>query len=210
MIKNAEFITSVGNISQMSSYPLEIAIAGKSNVGKSTFINFICNKKKLAKTSKEPGRTRLLNYFDMNKGEFVLVDLPGYGFAKVSNVEKEKWGKLIETYLQNSKGLKNVFMLVDIRHMPSKDDMNMLKYLYYYMIPFTIIATKCDKLSRSAGLQMKKKIADYIGVGVDNILMSSSTKYIGDKEIYQKIDEIIDFNKSRSVLETANTNNEQL
>lgn len=193
MIKKAEFVTSVGNLSQgVSLFPIEIAVAGKSNVGKSSFINFICNRTKLAKTSKEPGRTRLLNYFKINDGEFYLVDLPGYGFAKVSDAEKIKWGQLIEFYFQNSNGLKNVFMLVDIRHNPTADDMTMFKYLYHYNIPFTIIATKADKLSRMAGMKRRKEIADYIGVGVDNVYICSSMNKKGAVEIYQRIRQILD------------------
>lgn len=192
MIKSAIFETSVGNKSQLIDRGApEIAVAGKSNVGKSSFINFICNNKRLAKTSKEPGRTRLLNYFNIDKGRFFLVDLPGYGFAKVNDAEKEKWGRLIEDYLQNSKALKNVFLLLDIRHNPTADDMLMLKYLYYYRIPFTIIATKADKLSRSAANKRKKEIADYVGVGVDNILTSSSLDKTGGEAIYSRIEEIL-------------------
>lgn len=191
MIINAEFITSVGNVDQLKNYPIEIAVAGKSNVGKSTFINFICNKKNLAKTSKEPGRTRLINYFDINQNKFMLVDLPGYGYAKVSNAEKMKWGALIENYFQNSKGLKNVFLLIDIRHDPTKDDMQMIEYLYYYKIPFTLIATKSDKLSRSAIMKRRKEIADFIGVGIDNIYVISSLKREGAQEIYNRIEQII-------------------
>ena len=124
MIKKAVFVTSVGNINQIKTdCKNEIAIAGKSNVGKSSFINFICNNSKLAKTSKEPGRTRLLNYFSINDGEYYLVDLPGYGYAKVNDAEKEKWGRLIETYFKTSPNLKNVFTLVDIRHDPTENDM---------------------------------------------------------------------------------------
>lgn len=192
MIKKAEFIKSVGNISQIiTHYPKEIAVAGKSNVGKSSFINFICKKNKLAKTSKEPGRTRLLNYFSINDGEFYLVDLPGYGYAKVSNEEKLKWGKLIEAYLQNSTGLKNVFMLVDIRHDPTADDMQMFKYLYFYNIPFTIIATKADKLSKSACMKRKREIAAYIGVGNENVYVVSSQNKQGADAIYERILQVI-------------------
>ena len=192
MIKKATFVTSVGDLRQMKEYfPIEIAVAGKSNVGKSSFINFICRNSKLAKTSKEPGRTRLLNFFKINDGEFFLVDLPGYGFAKVNDKEKEKWGKLIETYFQKSTGLKNVFLLLDIRHEPTDNDVMMLKYLYYYNIPFTIIATKADKLSKTACDRRKKEIADYIGVGVGNILVSSSLKKTGAEEIYARIDQIV-------------------
>lgn len=192
MIKNAEFLTSVGDAKAIRNEQVpEIAVAGKSNVGKSSFINFICNNKKLAKTSKEPGRTRLLNYFSINKGEFYLVDLPGYGFAKVSDAEKAKWGTLIEIYLKTSRSLKNVFLLLDIRHEPTADDKLMLNYLYYYRIPFTIIATKADKLSRSAGMRRRKEIADSIGVGVDNVFVTSSTDKQGAEEIYKRIDGIL-------------------
>lgn len=191
MITNAEFVTSVGNINQMKNFPLEIAIAGKSNVGKSSFINFICNNKNLAKTSKEPGRTRLINYFSINKGQFALVDLPGYGYAKVSEEEKLKWGSLIENYLLNSHGLKNVFMLVDIRHDPTEDDMLMIKYLYFYRIPFIVVATKSDKLSKSAALKRKKEIADFLALGIDNMYLCSSKNKEGKENIYKKIEEII-------------------
>ncbi len=187
MIKQAEFVTSVGNLSQIPHYDFEIAVAGKSNVGKSSFINALCNQNKLAKTSKEPGRTRLLNYFNINKGQFYLVDLPGYGYAKVNDEEKLKWGKLIENYFQISKGLKNVFMLLDIRHDPTADDMQMLKYLYFYHIPFTLICTKSDKLSKSAANKRKREIANYIGVGIDNVLTFSSLTKDGKEEIFSKI-----------------------
>ncbi len=197
MIKNAKFITSVGSVSQMrDDFGIEIAVAGKSNVGKSSFINMLCNQKKLAKTSKEPGRTRLLNYFDINNGEFVLVDLPGYGFARVSDAEKEKWSMLIERYFQTSQSLAHVFMLVDVRHNPTVEDMNMLKYLYYYNIPFTILTTKADKLSRQAMNNQRRIIANYIGVGVENIICTSATNRTGMQEVFDRIDSIIDFRKN--------------
>lgn len=191
MIKQAEFITSVGNLSQIPHYDIEIAVAGKSNVGKSSFINAICTKKKLAKTSKEPGRTRLLNFFNINNGEYVLVDLPGYGYAKVGDDEKFKWGHLIENYLQISKGLKNVFLLLDIRHDPTKDDMQMLQYLYFYHIPFTLICTKSDKLSRSAATKRKMEIANFIGVGIDDVLTFSSLSKDGLQGIFDRLDYIL-------------------
>lgn len=193
MIKKATFVTSVGDLKQIRDfYSIEIAIAGKSNVGKSSFINFICNNAKLAKTSKDPGRTRLLNFFKINDGEFYFVDLPGYGFAKVNDQEKEKWSKLIEGYFKTSTGLKNVFLLLDIRHDPTENDVTMLKYLYYYNIPFTIIVTKADKISRSACMRRRKEIADYIGVAAANIYVCSSFKKTGAKEIYERIDQIVD------------------
>ncbi|MBO7156190.1 MAG: ribosome biogenesis GTP-binding protein YsxC, partial [Clostridia bacterium] len=105
VIKSAEFVTSAGSVAQIIKGDVpEIAIVGRSNVGKSSFVNFMCNQSRLAKTSKEPGRTRLVNYFDINKGEFYFVDLPGYGFAKVSDAEKHKWGMIIESYFKESTG----------------------------------------------------------------------------------------------------------
>lgn len=192
MIRKAAFLTSVGKLSQIpTGCTSEIAVAGKSNVGKSSFINFICNNSKLAKTSKDPGRTRLLNYFTINDGTFYLVDLPGYGYAKVNDDEKRKWASLIETYFKNATNLKNVFMLVDIRHDPTQNDMDMFKYLYFYNIPFTIIATKADKLSRSACMRRRKEIADYIGVGVDNVFVCSARDKTGADRIYDRIDQVL-------------------
>ncbi|MBQ8177810.1 MAG: YihA family ribosome biogenesis GTP-binding protein [Clostridia bacterium] len=193
VIKNAEFITSAGTVEQIikGSTP-EIAVVGRSNVGKSSFINFMCNHGRLAKTSKEPGRTRLINYFDVNKGEFIFVDLPGYGFAKVNDNEKAKWGKIIEAYLQESTGLKNVFVLLDIRREPNADDVQMLNYLYHYNIPFTIIATKGDKLSRSAGLKRKREIANALKVGVGNVLLTSSLNKSGAQEVLDRIENILE------------------
>ena len=193
VIKNAEFITSAGTVEQIikGSTP-EIAVVGRSNVGKSSFINFMCNHGRLAKTSKEPGRTRLINYFDVNKGEFIFVDLPGYGFAKVNDNEKAKWGKIIEAYLQESTGLRNVFVLLDIRREPSADDVQMLNYLYHYNIPFTIIATKGDKLSRSAGLKRKREIANALKVGIGNVLLTSSLNKSGAQEVLDRIENILE------------------
>ena len=129
IIKNAEFLTSVALGSNLpnDSAP-EIAIAGKSNVGKSSFINFLVNQKSLAKTSSTPGRTRLVNFFSINKGELYLVDLPGYGFARVSDEEKNKWAKLIEGYLTSSPMLKGVFLLVDCRLEPTDNDRLLIQF----------------------------------------------------------------------------------
>ena len=194
MIKKAIFTTSVGTIRQMQEQQtaIEIAVAGKSNVGKSSFINFLCNNSKLAKTSKEPGRTRLLNYFKINDGEFFLVDLPGYGFARVSDEEKKKWGKLIESYFQTSKALKHVFVLVDIRHDPTANDLQMFEYLYYYNIPFSIIATKADKLSRAASDRRRREIAVFLGVGPENVFVCSSLGKTGKDRINERIRQILD------------------
>lgn len=192
VIKNATFTTSAGFKQQfIEDGTPEIAVVGRSNVGKSSFINFIVNNSKLAKTSKEPGRTRLVNYFSVNNGEFYLVDLPGYGFARVSDAEKVKWGELIEAYLVGSKSLRNVFVLLDIRRDVSEDDVMMLNYLYHYNIPFTIIATKADKLSRSAGLTRRRAIANSIKVGVDDILITSSLDKAGKDAVLNRIESIL-------------------
>ena len=192
VIKNAEFITSAGTVEQIIKGDTpEIAVVGRSNVGKSSFINFMCNQGRLAQTSKEPGRTRLINYFNVNKGEFVFVDLPGYGFAKVNDNEKAKWGKIIEAYLRESTGLKNVFVLLDIRREPNADDVQMLNYLYHYNIPFTIIATKGDKLSRSAGLTRKRQIANALKVGIGNVILTSSLSKSGKQEVLDRIEAIL-------------------
>ncbi|MBO4695160.1 MAG: YihA family ribosome biogenesis GTP-binding protein [Clostridia bacterium] len=192
VIKNAEFLTSVALGSTLpNSVAPEIAIAGKSNVGKSSFINFLVNQKSLARTSSTPGRTRLVNFFSINKGEFYLVDLPGYGFAKVNDAEKEKWGKLIENYIQTSPMLKNVFLLVDCRLEPTDNDRLLIQFLYSINIGCTIVATKCDKLSKMQRNIMRKKIANGLSVGEQNVFMTSASKKIGKEEILARIEQIL-------------------
>lgn len=148
-IKQAEFVTSVG-LGQGYPAPLgaEIAIVGKSNVGKSSLINRLCGNSKLARTSSQPGKTRLINFFSINRGQFYLVDLPGYGYAKASKAEQQKWSELIESYLASGR-VDHLFLLIDIRHEPTQNDRQMLQYLLYYNIPYTLIATKSDKIVKS-------------------------------------------------------------
>jgi len=148
-IRSGRFVTS---LDQLKSFPgrglPEIALVGKSNVGKSSMINRLAGNSKLARTSSEPGKTRLINFYSSIQ-EMLLVDLPGYGFAKASKNEKQKWGAMIEGYLEGSTNLKHVLQLVDIRHDPTADDIMMVNYLRHYKIPFTIVATKADKLSKA-------------------------------------------------------------
>lgn len=192
VIKNAEFIVSVADPAKLPDLGApEIAFAGKSNVGKSSFINFLTGNGKLARTSGDPGRTRLVNFFGVNNGKLVFVDLPGYGFAKVSKSEKAKWGSMIEGYLTGSKNLKNVFVLLDVRHEPTLDDKMLLNFLYHYNIPFTVIATKCDKLSRAQLMKRRREIANAIGVGADNVYMVSALKKTGKEEVLERIDSVI-------------------
>ncbi|MBQ4090142.1 MAG: YihA family ribosome biogenesis GTP-binding protein [Clostridia bacterium] len=149
IIKNAKFVVSLDKLMPFPGQGMpEIALAGKSNVGKSSLINSLTRNSKLARTSSEPGKTRLINFYSINQ-ELLLVDLPGYGFAKASKNEKQKWGGMIEGYLEQSTNLKHVLQLVDIRHDPTADDVMMVNYLRHYNIPFTVVATKADKLSKA-------------------------------------------------------------
>lgn len=148
-IKEAKFVTSAGYGSPLlETNAPQIAMVGKSNVGKSSLINALCNQRKLAKTSQQPGKTRLINYFSINSDAFFLVDLPGYGFAKAPKSEKKKWGELIEAYLQSGQ-VNHIFLLLDSRHAPTADDRQMHLWIEYYSIPYTILATKLDKFAKS-------------------------------------------------------------
>ena len=193
-IKEASFITSVASKDKFykTDKPI-IAISGKSNVGKSSLINMLANRKKLAKTSVTPGRTRLINHFDF--GEFVLADLPGYGFAKVSKEEKKKWGELLESFLATEK-ISLVLSLVDIRHDPTSDDKMMINYLYHYALPFTLIATKADKLPKTKVKPRIKEIATDLRVGVADIIASSAENGLGKDTIFSAIEQAIAASKT--------------
>ncbi len=191
-VKKAEFVISVADKTKILSHDLpEIAIAGKSNVGKSSFINTLTGNGKLARTSSEPGRTRLLNYFKIND-ELMLVDLPGYGFARVSDKEKRNWADLIDGYLLTSPNLYNVFVLLDIRHDAGEHDKALVNFLYHHNIPFTVIATKCDKLSRSAREKRRNELACSIGVGKENVILTSSLDGLGRENVEKKIKSLLD------------------
>lgn len=189
IIKEAKFITSVAGSDKFlkTDKPI-IAVAGKSNVGKSSLINMLANRKKLARTSVTPGRTRLINYFDF--GEFVLADLPGYGYAKVSKEEKAKWGKLLESFLATQK-INLLLSLVDIRHDPTADDKIMVNYLYHYAIPFCLVATKADKIGKTKIKPRCKEIAMELRVGVGDITASSAENGFGKEEILSLIEKAI-------------------
>ncbi len=189
-ITEVTFITSAASASQFirSEKPI-IAVCGKSNVGKSSFINMLAGRKKLARVSKDPGRTRLVNYFDF--GAFMLADLPGYGFAKVSKAEKARWARLMEDFFADSANCAHAFSLVDIRHDPTADDVNMVNYLYSSLIPFTVIATKADKLSRMAALNNVKRIAAVLKCGSADIVVTSSETRQGIEQVHGRIERII-------------------
>ena len=190
VIKNATFITSAAKAEQFitPNKPM-IAVCGKSNVGKSSFINMLANRKKLAKTSSEPGRTRLVNYFDF--GEFILADLPGYGFARVSKSEKEKWAKTLSAFFKNKEHIAHVLMLVDARHDPTADDVQMLEFLHYHILPFSVVMTKADKLSKMKIKEHKKAIASDLYLGEGNLLATSAETGFGKTEVLEKIRQVI-------------------
>jgi len=190
VIKNAVFVTSAASESQFitTDKPV-IAVCGKSNVGKSSFINMLANRKKLAKTSSEPGRTRLVNYFDF--GQFMLADLPGYGFARVAKSEKEKWGKTLDAFFKSKQKISHVFMLADSRHDPTAEDLQMIEFLNYHIIPFTVILTKADKLSKMKIKEHTKAIAADLCMGVQNLIPTSSETGFGKDAVLAKIGEIV-------------------
>lgn len=190
-ILSAEYETSVVTKKIYQTSIPEIAIAGRSNVGKSSFINMLTGRKKLARSSSEPGRTRMLNYFNVNKGEFYLVDLPGYGYAKVTDKEKDLWKGIIEFYLQESKALKHVILLVDIRRESSDLDLQLADYLRFYYIPFTIVATKADKLSKMNRKPALQAIARAFGESEKNVLAASSLSSDGREEILSLLSDIL-------------------
>lgn len=188
---NAKFITSAAKKEQFitSEKPI-IAVCGKSNVGKSSFINMLANQKKLAKVSGEPGRTRLINYFDF--GGFILADLPGYGYAKVSKSEKEKWAKLLDGFFTDEYRPAHVFALCDIRHEPTADDKIMVNFLYERLIPFTVIATKADKLSKAQLSKAVTVLSTAYTCGRDAIVATSAKTRFGLERVVEEINKILE------------------
>lgn len=199
-VKNATFITSAARADQFITpdKPM-IAVCGKSNVGKSSFINMLANRKKLAKTSSEPGRTRLVNYFDF--GAFILADLPGYGFARVSKGEKEKWSKTLDAFFKDREKIAHVFMLVDSRHDPTADDVQMMEFLNYHILPFTVVLTKADKLSRMKLKEHLRAIAADLYLGEKNLLATSSETGYGKTDVLNKIHSVIEVASSPTLEE---------
>ena len=193
VIKNVSLETVIGVTSQIpENQMMEIAFAGKSNVGKSSLINALMNRKSLARTSSQPGKTQTINFYNVND-EMYFVDLPGYGYAKVSQKEKEKWVKMLEKYLHTSKVLQAVFLLIDIRHEPSANDKQMYDWIMSNGFHPIIIATKLDKIKRSQLAKQVKLIKQGLGVDSDTIVIpfSSETKQ-GREETYDLIDRLLE------------------
>lgn len=191
-IMSSEFLTSVANKDKILELDAkEFAFVGRSNCGKSSLINSLVNKKNLAKTSSNPGHTKLINYFWVNKNEndrFLLVDLPGYGFSRTGKATNESWSDLIGAYLLNAKNLKRVFVLVDIRHKPSNLDKLMIEFLYYNQIPFSVVATKVDKIPKTKIQQYLKIITSELKIAIGNVLTSSSIDKKGIENILERIE----------------------
>ena len=191
-ITHAELTVSAVRRSQ---YPVnkesEFLLVGRSNVGKSSFINTVLERKNLARISSRPGKTQTLNFYHVNNS-FYLVDVPGYGYAQVDRKTQEKFGKMIEEYLEKREELKRVFMLVDFRMKPTEDDVLMYNFLKYYNIPVTIVATKVDKVGTSKLEKNKRDILNTLDLVVgDNLVLFSSVSKMGRKEIQDIIEPLI-------------------
>lgn len=190
IIKSAQLETVCGITSTFPKniHP-EFAFAGKSNVGKSSLINALMNRKSLARTSSQPGKTQTINFYNIND-QLYFVDLPGYGYAKVSLEAKAKWGKMIERYLKKSSVLKRVFLLVDIRHEPSENDKTMYDWIIYQGYQPVVIATKLDKLKRSQVARQVKILREGLGMAKEDVLIpfSAETKQ-GREEIWKLMEE---------------------
>ncbi|NBK93759.1 YihA family ribosome biogenesis GTP-binding protein [bacterium 1XD21-13] len=200
IIKNVSLETVCGITSKLPEHNLpEIAFAGKSNVGKSSLINGLMNRKSLARTSAQPGKTQTINFYNINDAMY-LVDLPGYGYAKVSKEVKEQWGRLIERYLHGSKTLKAVFLLIDIRHEPSANDKRMYEWILYQGYEPIIIATKLDKINRSQVGKHLKMVRTGLNVkpGTVVIPFSALTKQ-GREEIWEQMEALLGDNEEPEV-----------
>ena len=191
VIKNVNLEIVCGPTSKLPANKLpEVAFAGKSNVGKSSLINALMNRKSYARTSAQPGKTQTINFYNINE-EIYFVDLPGYGYAKASKVEVEKWGKMIEKYLHTSKQLKCVFLLVDIRHDPGNNDKIMYEWVTANGYTPVIIATKLDKIKRSQISKQVAAIRSGLGAKEAVIIPFSATSKQGREDIYEIIDQIL-------------------
>lgn len=192
IIKKSEIIAVTAGRSQYpSDDKKELAFAGRSNVGKSSLINMLTGRKKLAKVSGNPGKTRTINFYEIN-GEFRIADLPGYGYAKVYKSVSESWGKMMEEYFRNRNSLVRVILLVDIRHEPTKQDVEMYDYLKFYGLDGTVVATKSDKISRNQIEKSKSTIRKKLGMSqTDKIICISSLKKTGYDELLDEIENLI-------------------
>lgn len=191
-IKKAELVAVTADPKQYPPDELyEIAFAGRSNVGKSSLLNLLTNRKKLARVSQSPGKTRTINFYEINDS-FRIVDLPGYGYAKVSKSVSESWGKMMERYFETRQGLLKVIQLVDMRHEPSKQDVQMYDYLKHYGLDGIVVATKADKISRNQYQKSEKVIRQTLGMKPeDKVIPISSLKKTGHEKLLEEIERIL-------------------
>ena len=190
-ISQADFVTSMARYGDFPGRGLpQIAVVGRSNVGKSSLINCLCRRSKLARTSSTPGKTRLINAFLLN-GDFHLIDLPGYGFAKVDKQEKARWGQMMQEYFEQSGELRHVLCLVDIRHEPTQEDVQMNTFLRQTGIPFTVIATKADKISRGQRQKYLAPICRSLLVQPWQVICFSSEDRTGRPELLALLETIL-------------------
>ncbi len=199
IIKSAEFLTSAAKSSQYPPGELpEIAFAGRSNVGKSSLINTLVNRKHLVKTSSTPGRTRLLNFFAVND-LFAFVDLPGYGYARVPEAVKKQWGPMIETYLSTRTSLKGVVLIMDIRRIPGDEELSVIDWLNHYRIPQILVLTKADKLSKTRQISRQKEISEKLSVDKGKLILFSATSRQGKEHVWERIESMIGENSGNEV-----------
>lgn len=188
-IVSAKFITSLSQFAPYAGQGVpEVAMAGKSNVGKSSTINRLCGQRSLARVSSEPGKTRLINLYALNGGQMVLCDLPGYGFARAPQAQKRQWAAMIEGYLAGSANLKQVFLLVDMRHEPTDEDQLMVAYLRHYGLSFTVLANKCDKLSKAQRARSLQLICRTLAVQPWEVIPFSAQDGTGVDRVLRLLD----------------------
>lgn len=193
IIKKAELETVAVKRSQYPEDNVpEIAFAGRSNVGKSSLLNLLTNRKSLARVSGAPGKTRTINFYRINDA-FRIVDLPGYGYAKISKSVSENWGQMMEEYFQNRQGLRKVVQLVDIRHAPSAQDVQMYEYLRHYGLDGLVVATKADKVSRNEMQKCIKTIRQTLNLGADDLVIPvSALKRQGHDNLLTEIEKLLE------------------
>ncbi len=191
-VKKSELVAVTGRPDQYPEDNLyEVAFAGRSNVGKSSLLNLITNRKSLARVSGNPGKTRTINFYEIN-GAFRIVDLPGYGYAKVSKSISESWGEMMEKYFKSREGLLKVIQLVDIRHAPSKQDIQMYNYLKNYGFDGLVVATKADKISRNQLQKHIKVIRQTLGMSYEDIIVPvSALKKTGQDNLLDEIEKVL-------------------
>ena len=189
-IRSAVFVTSAASSKQFLVRPIpHFVFAGKSNVGKSSLLNRLLNRKSLAKVSQNPGKTRLINYFLVNDN-FFFVDIPGYGYARVSKSERKRWGELIEDYLTKTPNIAMIFQLLDIRHDLAEQDRQMIEWLRYFHLPYRILLTKSDKLSKNRTQSQISKMSSQLGVDRSELISTSAVAVDGIKDIWALINPV--------------------